>query len=444
MVDLFDYRAKISKKSYAPLADRIRPQSLEEFVGQEHILGPGKPLRQAIENDQVPSLIIWGPPGTGKTTLAHILAQTTGCLFTPFSAVTSGIKEIKKVMVEAEDQLKYYGKKTMLFVDEIHRFNKAQQDAFLPYVEKGTLILVGATTENPSFEVIGPLLSRVQVFVLDRLADEQILTIVQRALKDKDRGLGAYDIEVEEEALARIVRTADGDARQALNLLELAFLSGDRKAGRLRLTAELAQQVCRKKVLLYDKQGEEHYNLISALHKSLRGSDPDASLYWLTRMLAAGEDPLYIARRMVRFASEDIGNAEPLALLVALAAKEAYHFLGSPEGELALAQCAIFMASCPKSNAVYKAYQEASQDVEQARAEPVPSKLRNPVTELMAKLGYGKEYKYPHDFPDHYLAEDYLPKNLIGRRYYRPTGQGKEADIRRRLEQLKNKGPKKS
>ena len=433
IMDLFDY-----KGGRAPLADRMRPRDLGEFLGQEHIVGPGKPLREAILGGHLPSLILWGPPGSGKTTLAYIIARMTGSHFIPFSAVTAGVKDIRKVVSEAENQLKYYNRRTILFIDEIHRFNKAQQDAFLPFVERGVIVLIGATTENPSFEVIAPLLSRVQLFVLERLKDEEVMTIVKRAISDKERGLGAHPMEYEEEALKFIVRVADGDARQALNFLELAFFAA-RREGLKRVNLELAKEASRKKVLLYDKEGEEHYNLISALHKSLRGSDPDASLYWLTRMLGAGEDPLYIARRLIRFASEDVGNADPQALPLAVAAKEAYHFLGSPEGELALAQCVLYLATCPKSNAVYKAFNEAIKDVEGERAEPVPLHLRNPVTETMERLGYGKGYKYPHDFPGHFTPQEYLPEGLKGRIYYQPSDQGHESIITERLKEWRKK-----
>lgn len=439
-MDLFDYGSEKLSKMKAPLADRMRPESFAQFVGQEHILGPGKPLYQAIISDQVPSLLLWGPPGSGKTALAQVIARITSSAFVPFSAVTSGIKEIKKVMAEARNSLKYYQKRTILFVDEIHRFNKAQQDAFLPYVEKGIVILIGATTENPSFEVIAPLLSRVQLFVLNRLKDEEVMTIIQRAISDKERGLGSYPVAFAEEALEHMVRVADGDARQALNLLELAFYSARKKKDeKARVDLALAQEVSRRKVLLYDKEGEEHYNIISALHKSLRGSDPDASLYWLTRMLLAGEDPLYVARRLIRFASEDVGNADPQALSLAVAAKEAYHFLGSPEGELALAQCVLYLACCPKSNAVYEAFNQATKDVEESRAEPVPLHLRNPVTGMMKELGYGRNYKYPHQYPGHYVPEDYLPAHLKGRRYYQPSEQGEEAEVSRRLKEWRKK-----
>jgi len=419
----------------APLADRMRPRTLEEFVGQNHLLGEGKVLRQAIEIDQLPSMILWGPPGSGKTTLAMIIAATTGAQFSSFSAVLSGVKEIKEVIQEAREEWKYQKRKTVLFVDEIHRFNKAQQDAFLTHVENGTIILIGATTENPSFEVISPLLSRSKVFTLNPLTEKEIEVILSRALTDRKRGLGKYQTAIEPEVIKGICRLANGDARAALNTLEMLVLTtSPDEEGVRQIKKEDLKEVLQRKAYLYDKSGEEHYNLISALHKSLRGSDPDAALYWLGRMLEAGEDPLYIARRMVRFASEDVGMADPGALQVAVAAMEAFHFIGLPEGNLALAQAAVYLATAPKSNALYSAYQEVEKDVRELENMPVPLHIRNAPTSLMRDLGYGKEYKYPHDYPDHFIEEEYLPENLKGRIYYHPTEQGCEQEIKKRLE----------
>jgi putative ATPase len=437
--DLFDRSLSGGQKAPAPLADRMRPRSLKEFVGQEHLLGEGKILRAALETGELPSLILWGPPGSGKTTLAFLLAERVKAAFMPFSAVTSGIKEIKEVIARA-DQQRAYGKRTLLFIDEIHRFNKAQQDAFLPHVERGTVVLIGATTENPSFEVIAPLLSRAKVLTLQPLAEEELMVILRRALDDQERGLGRMSIDADEEALRFIAKLCSGDARVALNTLELAAqMVGRQPEGSGRLTLKLAQEAGQRRALLYDKAGEEHFNLISALHKSLRGSDPDASLYWLARMLASGEDPMYIARRLVRFASEDVGNADPHALGMALAAKEAYHFLGSPEGELALAQATAYLATALKSNAIYTAFGEAQRDVEEAPLQGVPLHLRNAPTPLMKEFGYGAGYQYPHDLPEAFADQDYLPEGLKGRVYYHPTGRGLEAEIGRRLKEWRRR-----
>ena len=438
-LDLFPRESPPPQKA-APLADRMRPRTLEEFVGQAHLLGEGKVLRVALEQGEVPSLILWGPPGTGKTSLAMLIAGHVQASFTPFSAVTSGIKEIKEVIGEADRRLRGAGQRTILFVDEIHRFNKAQQDAFLPHVERGTITLIGATTENPSFEVIAPLLSRAKVLVLHPLSEAEILLILDRALKDPQRGLGESRLQVPEDALSAITGWANGDARAALNLLDLSarLAAASNQSGIISLA--VVQEAAQKRSLLYDKAGEEHYNIISALHKSLRGSDPDAALYWLARMLASGEDPLYIARRLIRFASEDIGNADPQALPLAVAAKEAYHFLGTPEGELALAQCVTYLATAPKSNAVYTAFGEAQADVASAPAEPVPLHIRNAPTPLMKDLGYGEGYKYAHDYEGAYAAQDYLPGSLRGRVYYRPTDRGLEAEIRKRLAAWRRRG----
>ncbi|MBZ0169747.1 ATPase AAA [Candidatus Methylomirabilis lanthanidiphila] len=434
--DLFDRVDRLStppQKVPGPLADRMRPRTLQEFVGQEHLLGEGKLLRRAMEAGELPSLILWGPPGSGKTTLAFLLADWCKATFVPFSAVTSGIKEIKEVIARARQE-RVYGRRTLLFIDEIHRFNKAQQDAFLPHVEGGTIVLIGATTENPSFEVIAPLLSRAKVVTLHPLAEDALVLILRRALGDQERGLGRLQIEADDDALRFIAGLGAGDARVSLNTLELAAqMVEEQSDGSRRLTVQMAREASGRRTLLYDKTGEEHYNLISALHKSLRGSDPDASLYWLARMLASGEDPLYITRRLIRFASEDVGNAEPQALQVALAAKEAYHFLGSPEGELALAQAVVFLATAPKSNAVYRAFGEAQRDVEEAPLEGVPLHLRNAPTALMKDLEYGAGYQYPHDLPEAFADQDHLPEQLKGRIYYRPTDRGLEAEIGRRL-----------
>ena len=380
-------------------------------------------------------MILWGPPGSGKTTLAMIIATTTGAQFISFSAVLSGVKEIKEVVQEANDEWKYQKRRTILFVDEIHRFNKAQQDAFLPHVEKGTIILIGATTENPSFEVISPLLSRTKVFTLRPLAEEEIETILNRGLTDKERGLGKYSAAIEPDVIKAVSRLSNGDARIGLNTLEMIVLTTSPDAtGTRYIKKEDLEEVLQKKAFLYDKSGEEHYNLISAFHKSLRGSDPDAALYWLGRMLEAGEDPLYIARRMIRFASEDVGNADPQALQVSVSAMQAFHFIGLPEGNLALAQAAVYLATAPKSNALYTAFQGVQRDIREQENMPVPLHIRNAPTSLMKDLGYGKGYKYPHDYPDHFVEEEYLPENLKGRIYYHPSDQGLEREIKKRLE----------
>ena len=409
-----------------PLAERMRPRTLDEFVGQEALLGPGRPLRQAIENDRLQSIILWGPPGTGKTTLARLIARVTRARFVSFSAVLAGIKEIRAVMAEAEETRRRLNRRTILFVDEIHRFNKAQQDAFLPRVEAGDIVLIGATTENPSFEVNSALLSRSKVYVLKPLSAEAMQSIVMRAVQDPERGVGAEHVSIETEAVNAIVRYANGDARVALNLLDMAAATADGKAITATLLADLAQN----RSLLYDKTGEEHYNLISALHKSMRNSDPDASVYWLARMLEAGEDPLYVARRLVRFASEDVGNADPRALSVAVAAKDAVHFIGMPEGNTALAQAAIYLALAPKSNAVYRAYLEAAEAATTDVAEPVPLHLRNAPTPLMKQLDYGKGYKYAHDEPEGVADMECLPPAHKGRKFYRPTDRGEEKRLK--------------
>ena len=420
-----------------PLADRMRPQTLDEFMGQEELLAPGKPLRTQIERDDMSSMLFWGPPGCGKTTLARIIARQTKSEFIPFSAVLAGIKEIKEVMAKAEGA-RHYGRRTIVFVDEMHRFNRAQQDAFLPHVEAGNILLIGATTENPSFEVIAPLLSRMKVYILKALSVEQIVALLNRAVANPERGLGYETIEISAEILDRIAVLANGDARSAYNTLEALVLgTAPDASGRRVVSQAVLEDVLQRKLLPYDKSGEEHFNLISALHKSVRNSDPDATLYWLARMLESGEDPLYLARRMVRMASEDIGLAEPNALAVTLAAKEAFDFIGPPEGYLALAQAAVYLSLAPKSNALYTGYGAVREDLKNSIAEPVPLHLRNAVTGFMGSVGYGKGYQYAHNVDEKVTDMTCLPESLLGRTYYKPTDQGFEARIRQRLEEIR-------
>ena len=420
---------------YRPLADRMRPEKLDDIVGQQHLLGPGKVLRRIIEQDQVSSMIFWGPPGVGKTTIAHVIANQTRSDFINFSAVTSGIKEIREVMQRA-DEGRRFGKKTIVFVDEIHRFNKAQQDAFLPFVEKGSIVLIGATTENPSFEVNGALLSRCRVFVLKALEKNDMIRLLERAIKD-ERGFGAQKIDMDERALDMIAAFSNGDARAALSTLEMTVLNGDFDGQTTTVSLETVEQCTSKKALLYDKDGEEHYNLISALHKSMRNSDPDAAVYWLSRMLEAGEDPLYIARRVIRFASEDVGMADPRALELSVAAYQACHFIGMPECSVNLTEAVIYMSLAPKSNAMETAYNSAKEDALTQLAEPVPLNIRNAPTSLMKDLGYGKGYKYAHDFEEKITSMQCLPDSLLGKEYYHPTAQGLEKNYGERLRQIK-------
>jgi putative ATPase len=431
---LFDLPEEKSLPQSMPLAARMRPQTFAEFVGQEHLVAEGRVLRKCIEADRLPSMVFWGPPGSGKTTLAHIIANVSRAHFSPLSAVSAGVADLRRVVEEAKKRLKSSGRRTILFVDEIHRFNKAQQDVVLPFVENGIVTFIGATTENPSFEVISPLLSRCRVFRLNLLSDEDVRLILERAIKDAERGLGKSHIAISEEALRHLVTISDGDARVALNALEMATsatLPDDNDLRSIDLSA--VEEALQHRALLYDKSGDQHYDLISALHKSLRGSDPDASLYWLGRMLEAGEDPLYIARRLVRFASEDVGVADPQALVIAVAVQQAVHFVGLPEGNLALAEAVVYLATAPKSNSLYQAYSRVQKDVQQGRNEPVPLHLRNPVTDLMHRMGHGRGYKYAHDQPDHFVKQQNLPASLQGKRYYVPTEQGYEKGIADRL-----------
>jgi putative ATPase len=435
-LDLFEANRRDQLASKAPLATRMRPRSLAELAGQETVIGPGTLLRRAIKADRLSSIILWGPPGSGKTTLARIIASTTKAHFVSLSAVTSGVAEIRAAVKEAADRLGMHGQRTVLFIDEIHRFNKGQQDAILPHVEDGTVILIGATTENPSFEVNSPLLSRSRVIVLKSLTDDDIRTILLRALDDRERGLGGQGLSITGEGLDGLVNLANGDARFALNTLEFAATGAGYGESR-EITLDLVQEAAQRRAATYDKSGEDHYDAISALHKTIRGSDPDAALYWLARMLERGDDPLYVARRLVRFASEDIGLADPQALAIAMAAQQAVHFIGMPEGALALAELVVYLSLAPKSNAIYRAYGEARQDVAATRNDPVPIHLRNAPTGLMKNLGYGKDYKYAHDYEGGVVAQQNLPENLAGRRYYAPTGRGFEAELAKRLARVR-------
>jgi len=431
---MFEHQFEKLKEKEAPLAARMRPATFHDFVGQEHLIGEGHVLRKAIESGQLPSIILWGPPGSGKTTLAYIIANTTDSHFSPISAVSAGVADLRRIIEEAKERRKMYQQKTILFIDEIHRFNKSQQDAVLPFVEDGTITLIGATTENPSFEVISPLLSRCQVLTLNPLTQNEIRIIILRALKDRLRGLGGLNIELSADALSHLITMSNSDARVALNTLERAALTTPPDAdGKRHISLATIEDAIQHRALRYDKAGEQHYDLISALHKSMRGSDPDASLYWLARMLEAGEDPLYIARRLVRFASEDVGMADPQALVIAMAAQQAVHFIGMPEGNLALAEAAVYLATAPKSNSLYQAYSLVQEEIKQGSSESVPLHLRNPVTPLMQDLGYGREYKYAHDYPGHFVEQQNLPDSLQGKHYYTPSDQGYEKEVIARL-----------
>ena len=440
-MDLFDHHAKKQSESSRPLAEKMRPKQLSNYVGQSHLVGESSVLWHALKNDQLFSMILWGPPGCGKTTLARMMASETKAYYIHFSAVLSGVKEIRSVIESAQEKRKFHRKKTILFVDEIHRFNKAQQDAFLHHVESGLITLIGATTENPSFEIIAPLISRCRVLVLNPLSDDDIRSIIQRALNDSQNGFGYLNIQFDDDALEHIIHIADGDARSALNGLEVIVqLAMSQKKDQTTLCIDINQtrDALQHLSLSYDKTGENHYNLISAFHKSLRGSDPDASLYWLTRMLTAGEDPLYIARRMVRFASEDIGCADPHALNLALNAMNAFQFLGHPEGDLCLAQAAVYLACAPKSNRIYDAFKRVKKDIQKTGALPVPMHIRNAPTPLMSSLGYGKGYQYPHDYENALVRQTYLPEQLKNSHYYEPSERGYESVIKKRLELWKD------
>ncbi len=433
-MNMFEQQHEEQKLREAPLATRMRPTAFHDFVGQEHLVGKGHVLRKAIESGQLPSFILWGPPGSGKTTLAHIIASNTDSHFSPVSAVNAGVNDLRRIIEEAKERRKVANQRTILFIDEIHRFNKAQQDAVLPFVEDGTVTLIGATTENPSFEVTAPLLSRSQVLVLNPLTEGELRIIILRALKDVLKGLGALRVELEAEALNHLIVVSNSDARVALNALEMAALTTPPGAdGKRHVLLPTIEDALQHPALRYDKEGEQHYDLISALHKSMRGSDPDAAIYWLARMLEAGEDPLYIARRLVRFASEDVGMADPQALVIAMAAQQAVHFIGMPEGNLALAEAAVYLATAPKSNSLYQAYSRIQEKIKQGSTESVPLHLRNPVTPLMEDIGYGKDYKYAHDYPGHFVEQQHLPDSLQGKQFYTPSDQGYEKQIMAQL-----------
>jgi putative ATPase len=452
--DMFEHQYEEVKSREAPLATRMRPTAFHDFVGQEHLVGKGHVLRKAIDAGQLPSFILWGPPGSGKTTLAYIIANSTDSYFSPVSAVNAGVADLRRIIEEATERRKVGHQRTILFIDEIHRFNKAQQDAVLPFVEDGTITLIGATTENPSFEVISPLLSRCQVLTLNPLTEDELRIIVLRALKDMLKGLGSLKIELDAEALNHLIAMSNSDARVALNALEMAALTTPPSAdGKRYVPLPTIEDAIQHPALRYDKAGEQHYDLISALHKSMRGSDPDASLYWLARMLEAGEDPLYIARRLVRFASEDVGMADPQALVVTIAAQQAVHFVGMPEANLALAEAAVYLATAPKSNSLYQAYSQVQEEIKQGSGESVPLSLRNPVTPLMKDMGYGQGYKYAHDYPGHFVPQPGLPDSIQGKQFYAPSDQGFEREVgarlkawwggRRKSGETKSKGTKK-
>jgi len=433
-MDMFERQFEEQKRQQAPLATRMRPTNFDAYVGQEHLISKGRVLRKAIEAGRLPSVVLWGPPGSGKTTLAYIIANTTDSHFSPVSAVSAGVNDLRRIIEEAKEHRKIYQRRTILFIDEIHRFNKAQQDAILPFVEDGTVTLIGATTENPSFEVTSPLLSRCQALTLKPLVEDEIRLIVMRALRDRLNGLGALNAELSPEALNHLITMSKGDARIALNALEMAALTTPPDAqGKRPIQLATIEDAVQHPALRYDKGGDQHYDTISALHKSMRGSDPDAALYWLVRMLEAGEDPLYIARRLVRFASEDVGMADPQALVIAMSAQQAVHFIGMPEGNLALAEAVVYLATAPKSNSLNEAYSRVQREIKQGSDDSVPLHLRNPVTPLMKEMGYGKGYKYAHDFPGHFVEQQNLPFSLQGRQYYSPSDQGYEKQITTRL-----------